>query len=286
MVRPWRNWNSSGRKPRTLRRLALVLEYDGTRYSGSQWQKNGPSIQQEMEAAITKLTGETVRVAFAGRTDAGVHALGQVAAFDTASAHSPGTFVDGLNHWLPEDIAVRRAAEVAAGFDPRRNAASRTYRYLVLNRRTRSPLWARRVWQVRENLDLEPMRCLAAWLPGRRDVAALSGNPGGRTTVRTLSRCDLWREGELVTIEVEAPSFLPNQVRRMAGALVDAGAGRRTPEAVIDQIERAVPASVGPVAPAFGLYLARVSYRDVDLGRESEPGTGKRIDEDLHAEEG
>ncbi len=206
-----------------------------------------------------------MRVAFAGRTDAGVHAWGQVAAFDTASAHPLSTFVEGLTYWLPRDIAVVRAVEAPPGFDPRRHAVSRTYRYLVLNRRARSPLWAFRAWHVRDPLDLAPMRRLIEWLPGRRDWAAVAGDAGGRSTVRTLTRAELRAKGPLLAFEFEAPSFLPHQVRRTVGALVDAGAGRRAVETLIEQIERAAPASVGPVAPPHGLYLARVAYREIDL---------------------
>lgn len=243
----------------------MVLEYDGTRYSGSQFQKTGPSVQEELETAVTKLTGERVRVAFAGRTDAGVHAWGQVAAFDTASSHRVETFVEGLTFWLPPDIAVVRASEAPPGFDPRRHAVSRTYVYLVLNRRSRSPLWANRAWHVRDPVDLEPVRRLAAWLPGRRDWAALAGKAGIRSTVRTLTRCELRTKGPLLAFEVEAPSFLPHQVRRTVGALIEAGLGRRSVEALVAEIERARPASVGPVAPAHGLYLAQIAYRDIDL---------------------
>ncbi|HWQ28501.1 MAG TPA: tRNA pseudouridine(38-40) synthase TruA [Dehalococcoidia bacterium] len=253
----------------------MVLEYDGTRYSGSQLQKNGPSIQEALETAITKLTGERVRVAFAGRTDAGVHAWGQVAVFDTASAHPLATFVEGLTYWLPRDIAVVRAAEAPPGFDPRRHAVSRTYRYLVLNRRARSPLWAFRAWHVRDAIDLAPVRRLLEWLPGKRDWAALAGDAGGRQTVRTLTRAELRAKGPLLAFEFEAPSFLPHQVRRTVGALVDAGLGRRAVEALIEDIERATPASVGPVAPAHGLYLARVDYRGIDLRPPGADETGE-----------
>ncbi len=122
------------------RRIAVLLEYDGTAYSGSQYQENGPSIQSELEAAIHRLTSETARAAFAGRTDAGVHALGQVASFETVSRLTPAEFVSGLNHFLPEDIAVRSVREVAREFDPRRQALSRVYRYRIDNRAVRSPL--------------------------------------------------------------------------------------------------------------------------------------------------
>jgi tRNA pseudouridine38-40 synthase len=254
----------AGRPPR---RLALVLEYDGTRYGGSQYQKNAPSIQAELEAALTKLTGERLRVAFAGRTDAGVHARGQVASFLTCSQHQVDVFVRGLNHWLPADIAVRRAAEVPAPFDPRRHARSRHYRYTVHNARERSPLWRQRAWHVEVPLDVESMQRAAALLPGRRDFAAFAGPPSrrGGSTIRTLYRCEVARCGPLVTLDMEADAFLPHQVRRTVGALVEVGRGRQSPEAFEILLREARSASAGPAAPARGLCLMRVSYPDLDL---------------------
>ncbi len=254
----------AGRPPR---RLALVLEYDGTRYCGSQYQKNAPSIQAELEAALTKLTGERLRVALAGRTDAGVHARGQVASFATCSQHEADVFVRGLNHWLPADIAVRRAVEVPAAFDPRRHACGRHYRYTVHNARERSPLWRQRAWHVGVDLDVEAMRRAAASLPGRRDFAAFAGPLPGRegSTIRTLQRCEVARRAPLITLDMEADAFLPHQVRRTVGALVEVGRGRRTPEEFEALLQAARPASAGPAAPAHGLCLMRVSYPDLDL---------------------
>ena len=157
------------------RRIAVLLEYDGTAYSGSQYQENGPSIQSELEAAIRKLTSETVRAAFAGRTDAGVHALGQVASFETVSRLTPAEFVSGLNHFLPEDIAVRAAKEVAREFDPRRHAPGRLYRYRIDNRAVRSPLERNRSWHVARPLDVAAMQRAARLLEGKHDFAAFAG---------------------------------------------------------------------------------------------------------------
>ena len=124
-----------------LRRIALLLEYDGSRYRGFQWQPDAPTIQSELELAIEKLTGESVRVAGAGRTDSGVHARGQVASFLTSSAFPPETLLQALNHHLPDDISVHTASEVDLGFDPRRDAVSRRYRYVIYNNPTPSPLF-------------------------------------------------------------------------------------------------------------------------------------------------
>ena len=246
------------------RRIALVLEYDGSRYGGSQLQRNTPSIQGELEAAIEKLTGARLRVAFAGRTDAGVHALGQVAAFTTPSALATDVLERGLNALLPEDIAVRRAREAPDGFDPRRDASSRSYRYTVYNAPVRSPLQRSRSWYVAEPLDVAPMRRAAAALVGEHDFAAFSRREGV-STVRCVGRCDVRREGPRVTVEMEANAFLRQQVRRTVGALVRVGSGKMAVEAFRELLQRAGPATAGPVAPALGLCLVEVSYQGLDL---------------------
>lgn len=247
------------------RRLALVLEYDGAPYDGSQLQKRAPTIQGELEAALQKLTGETMRVAFAGRTDAGVHARGQVAAFTTTSGLETQVFVRGLNAWLPESIVVRQAAEVPERFDPRRHATSRTYRYTIYNHPVRSPLWRHDAWQVTDPLDTAAMQDAADELIGEHDFAAFSRREGVRT-VRCIRRCQVGRRDQLVTIEVEANAFLRQQVRRTAGALVQVGSGRLRAKEFRDLLRRAEPNSAGPVAPAHGLCLVRVTYPDLDLG--------------------
>jgi tRNA pseudouridine38-40 synthase len=252
----------TGQTPR--RRLALVLEYDGSGYGGSQIQKNALSIQQELETALRKLTGESPRVAFAGRTDAGVHARGQVAAFSTTSTLETDVFMRGLNAWLPERIAVRRATEVAERFDPRRHAGSRTYRYAIYNAPTRSPLWRSHAWHLAEPLDTEAMQREANVLVGERDFAAFSRREGVRT-IRCLRRSEVTRRGPLVLLEFEANAFLRQQVRRTVGALVQVGTGRLSSSAFHDLLRRAEPASAGPVAPAHGLCLLRVSYPGLDL---------------------
>jgi tRNA pseudouridine38-40 synthase len=252
------------RQPAAGRRIALILEYDGGRYLGSQVQKRGPTIQGELEGAIRRLTGERLRAAFAGRTDAGVHARAQVAAFTTTSRHRPDVIVRGLNAWLPDDIAVRHAVEVADKFDPRRHALSRTYRYTVYNDPVRSPLWRDRAWHVKEPLDVERMARAARYLVGEHDFAAFSRREP-TTTVRQIQRCDVERHGPLVTLEVEANAFLRQQVRRTAGALVQVGRRKLALTAFRAVLRRAQPNSAGPLAPACGLCLLDVAYQGLDL---------------------
>jgi tRNA pseudouridine38-40 synthase len=257
--------------PTAGRRIAVVLEYDGTAYRGSQYQENGPSIQSALEAAINNLTSETVRAAFAGRTDAGVHALRQVAAFDTSSRLTAAECMSGLNHFLPPDIAVRAAREVDAAFDPRRGARSRRYRYRIDNRPGRAALDRDRVWHVPRPLDVSAMQAAAATLVGAHDFAAYAG-PYDGTTKRTLRRCDVQRCGDDVRIEMEAEAFLPHQVRRTVGPLVEVGLGRVTQAKLEGWLREAVPGSAGPAAAPQGLYLVEVTYDGLDFGLDGQDG--------------
>jgi tRNA pseudouridine38-40 synthase len=250
--------------PDVRRRLALVLEYDGSRYGGSQYQKNAPSIQGELEAALNKLTGENLRAAFAGRTDAGVHAQGQVASFATGSRHEPEAFIRGLNHWLPADIAVQRAVDVPLDFDVRRRARSREYRYLVFNSGVPSPLLQAYAWHVKARLDVEAMREAASLLVGRHDFSGFAGRVTG-STERTLLRCEVKGEGRLLAVHMEADAFLPHQVRRTAGALVGVGRGRQSAAELVALLREPRPGAAGPAAPPQGLCLMKVNYPGLDL---------------------
>ena len=156
-------------------RLALIIEYDGSCYKGFQYQKNHPSIQEEIETAIEKLTSQKIKIRGAGRTDAGVHALGQVIAFDLKSDLTANQVLTGLNHYLPRDIVVKTAYEVDKDFDPRRMAVNRVYRYSILNRKVRSPLQLRYSTLVREDLNIVEMRLAAELMLGTHDFGAFAG---------------------------------------------------------------------------------------------------------------
>ncbi len=254
------------------RRIALLLESDGTAYRGSQYQDNGPSIQSELESAIGKLTGAVRgRVAFAGRTDAGVHALGQVAAFDTDARLGPGEFATGINHFLPPDIAVRSVQEVDDAFDPRRQALRRMYRYRIDARSVRSPLLRSRAWHVGRKLDIEAMRSAARRLEGKHDFAAFAG-PYEGSTERTMEQCEVAECGGRVSVEMASRSFLPHQVRRTVGSLVEVGTGRMREDALLELLQEAQPSSAGPAAPACGLYLVRVEYDGLAFSPEQTDG--------------
>ena len=245
-------------------RLALTIEYEGTRYHGFQYQVNAPSIQDEIERAIERLTGERARIKGAGRTDAGVHAEGQVAAFDTDSGHSPETFVNALNHYLPPDVAVRAAHIVRQDFDPRRDARSRTYRYSILNSRTPSPLTRRFACLIRHALDVERMAEAAGLFVGTHDFRRFAAPlpDGKKSGVRAIHSASLERAGDVIAIRVTGSAFLQHQVRRMAGALVDVGRGRLSVDELRAMIDNERTDKVAHSLPAHGLCLVRVEYAD------------------------
>jgi tRNA pseudouridine38-40 synthase len=243
------------------RRIVLLLEYDGSSYAGSQYQPNARTIQSALETAIEKTTGDWTRAAFAGRTDAGVHARGQVASFLTESRLDAGTLQRALNAWLPPDIVVLAATETAANHDVRRHARARHYRYLIENRAARPTLERGGVWHVSRPLDAAAMEQAAGLLQGTRDFRAFAGplESEGASTVRDLHCFSVQRRGTRLTCDLVANAFLPHQVRRMVGALVEVGKGKMRPDEYEALLEGPL-SSAGPAAPAQGLYLMRVQY--------------------------
>ena len=244
------------------RRLALLVEYDGTAYGGSQHQKNAPTVQGVLEDALSRLTGEQIRVALAGRTDAGVHALGQVAAFSTNSRHRPDVVVRACNARLPRDVVVRAAAEVDRGFNPRNHARSRHYRYTITTRATRPALLRSRAWHVPQDLDLAAMTAAAGMLQGSHDFAAFTAPSEAErgSTVRVVSRAEWSQAGGVIRFDIEANAFLQRMVRRMMAALVEVGHGRRTMSEFQTLVVEAAPGAATATAPPQGLCLIRVRY--------------------------
>jgi len=243
------------------KRFAATVSYDGTAFAGSQIQANARTVQGVLEEAVARLFGAHSRVRLAGRTDAGVHAVGQVAAWDAETRLPPATIGRALNAHLPEDVAVRDVREVDPRFDPRRWARRRCYRYTLLVSEARQPLLRQVAWHVGARIDVEAMERAAAALPGRRDFIACSGPlPPGRSSVRTVFRAGWEREGCLLRFEIEADAFLPQMVRRLVGALVRVGRGRDTVEEFVERLHAGEPGSIGPTAPPWGLCLWSVSY--------------------------
>ena len=245
-----------------FRRIALLLEYDGARYRGFQWQPDAPTIQSALESAIENTTGERVRVAGAGRTDSGVHARGQVAAFLTRSDIPAETLGKALNHHLPDDISVHRATDADLGFDPRRDAVSRRYRYSIFNGPTPSPLLQRHTCHVRSDLDATSMDQAARHLVGVHDFASFAKVPEvpGASTVRQVTEAAVSRKGQVVTMDMEGNAFLTHQVRRTAGALVEVGLGRMSLEEFESLVDHPTPGAAGPTLSPSGLCLESVRY--------------------------
>jgi tRNA pseudouridine38-40 synthase len=258
----------AGRRP-ALRTVRLLIEYDGTDYSGWQAQANGPSIQETIEAAIFKITAEKLRIAGSGRTDAGVHALGQVATFTTESDIPPERFAPALNGHLPEDISILCSEQVPETFHARKSALGKTYRYRIFNRRGRPALLRDKVYHFVPKLDLEAMRCAAAHMAGRHDFRAFTPTSSERPAgyEREVYSLDLRRDDQEVVIEVSGSGFLYNMVRIIAGTLIEVGRGRLASEELPGIIASRDRRRAGPTAAACGLYLVCVDYG------ESQPST-------------
>jgi len=243
-------------------KVVLIMEYDGTHYHGFQLQAGLSTIQGETEKALLKLTGGRTRVMAASRTDAGVHAKGQVVSFRTSSSLPPRTFINGLNYYLPRDIAVKAAYRVGDSFNVRRSALSREYSYYILNSLTRSPIRDGFSYLVASPLDIEAMNRVCQALIGEHDFASFATciGAGTRKTVLTVYRAEMERDGEVVIFNIEAKSFLPHQVRNTVGALIRVGLGRMSVDEFHSMAEAKKPGLAGPTAPACGLCLMRINY--------------------------
>ena len=243
-------------------KMVLIVEYDGTRYYGFQLQATLPTIQEEIEKALRELIGERTRVMAASRTDAGVHAKGQVVSFRTKSPLPPQTFVNGLNHYLPRDIAIKAAYRVDSSFNVRRDAISRGYNYYVLNSLTRSPIRDSFSYRVGGHLDIEAMNQACQALIGEHDFISFASSieTGTKNTVRRVYQAEIEKDGELVVFKIVANSFLPHQVRNTVGTLIRVGLGRMKVDEFYSMIETKKPSLVGPNVPARGLCLMQVNY--------------------------
>jgi len=245
-----------------MTRFRLTLEYDGSPFVGWQRQDNGPSVQGALEDAIEKLSGERVTVTGAGRTDAGVHALGQAAHFDLEKFFEPGKVRDALNHFLrPNPVVVLDAAVADAEFHARFSAKARHYLFRILNRRSPPALDDKRVWHVSPKLDADAMHAAAQVLVGQHDFTTFrAAECQAQSPVKTLDRLDVSRRADEIHIEASARSFLHHQIRSFAGTLKQVGEGKWSARDVAEALAAKDRARCGPVSPPDGLYLVRVDY--------------------------
>ena len=243
-------------------RYRLTLEYDGAPFVGWQRQDNGASVQGALEEAIEKLSGERVTVTGAGRTDAGVHALGQVAHFDLEKTFEAGKVRDALNHYLrPNPVCVLEAGVADGEFHARFSATARHYLFRILNRRAPPALEHGRVWHVSHALDADAMHAAAQFLVGQHDFTTFrAAECQAASPVKTLDRLDVSRRADEIHIEASARSFLHHQIRSFAGTLKLVGEGKWRPRDVEGALAAKDRARCGPVSPPDGLYLVRVDY--------------------------
>lgn len=249
-------------------RYRATVEYDGTDFQGFQVQARGRTVQGELERAVEHITSTRLRVLGAGRTDSGVHASGQVIAFDVSWRHTTQALHRALNAVLPRDIAISHLTTTQRTFHPRFDARCRQYRYTVLNQPIRSPLWARRTHHVPQPLDAEVMRDASQALVGSHDFAAFGKPTRGESTIRHLMKAE-WSvenprdiEGRLLLFEITANAFLYRMVRNVVGTLLRAGRGELTPDQVAGIFRAKDRAAAGPPAPACGLCLVMVEYEE------------------------
>lgn len=245
-------------------RIALGIEYDGSGFKGWQLQRHGVrTVQGELEAALQRVAAHPVRVSCAGRTDTGVHAVGQVVHFDTEAERQPRNWVLGANANLPDDVAVSWARVVDDSFHARFSAQARSYRYLILNRPTRSALFAGRVTWIHRPLDPERMHLAGQALVGTHDFSSYRAlGCQAKSPVRTLHSLDVIRHGELIELRVHANAFLHHMIRNIAGVLTAIGRGDKPQEWAAEVLGLCDRTRGGVTAPPDGLYFARVWYPD------------------------
>lgn len=267
-------------------RIRLTIAYDGSAYAGWQVQKTGTGVQEKVEAALAKLFQSSLRLHSSSRTDAGVHAMGLVAHFDVSAGRwrmPVRKLALALNAWLPEDIRVLAAARVRPDFHARFSATSKQYRYFVWNHPAMNPLLRHIAWHVPRQLELAAMRAAAKRFVGRHDFQAMSANPGyqRRSTIRTVTRCEVRKRGPLLTFVIDADGFLYKMCRGIVGTLVRIGLGRFTPPDVGRILASRDRKVAGMTAPAHGLVLWQVRYGKAGgVSRRRRPVVRKGLDDE------
>lgn len=244
-----------------MKRVKLVVAYDGTNYSGWQIQPNAVTIEEKLNEAIASLTGENVKVTGASRTDAGVHSLGNVCIFDTETRMPAEKISFALNQRLPEDIVVQESCQVSMDFHPRFSKSRKTYEYRILNRKFPMPTRRLDTYFFHYALDIEKMAMAASYLEGEHDFKSFcSANSQAETTVRRIYSCTVTKEEDIITIRVTGNGFLYNMVRIIAGTLVKVGCGDIAPEQIPGILEACDRSAAGPTAPAHGLTMIGLEY--------------------------
>lgn len=246
-----------------MKRIKLEVAYDGTNYCGWQLQPEKPTVEAVLNRALSELCGEEITVVGASRTDSGVHAMGNVAVFDTESRIPADKFCLAVNQRLPEDIRVQSSIEVPSDFHPRRVSCRKTYEYRIFNRKIELPTDRLYTSDIYYPLNVEAMKQAGTYLIGEHDFKSFcSVNTQAKETVRTIYRLEVAKEGELITITAVGSGFLYNMVRIIAGTLIEVGRGAYSPERVKEILEGRDRALAGPTAPAKGLMLVNIEYEE------------------------
>lgn len=244
-----------------MKRVKMVVAYDGTNYCGWQVQPNGITIEEVLNRSLSNLLGEKIEVMGASRTDSGVHSLGNVAVFDTNTRMPADKIAFALNQRLPEDIVVQGSCEVPSDWHPRYQESTKTYEYRILNRTFRMPTRRLDTYFYHYPLDVEQMSEAASYLVGTHDFASFcAANAQVKSTVRTIYSCTAQKENDIITIRVTGNGFLYNMVRIIAGTLIEVGAGKRRPEEIKDILAAENRDAAGPTAPAQGLTMMGIEY--------------------------
>ena len=246
---------------KTTKRVRLTVAYDGTNYHGWQIQNNGITIESELNRCLTDLLREPVEVIGASRTDSGVHALGNIAVFDTTSRMPAEKISYALNQRLPEDIRIQLSEEVEPDFHPRYCDSEKTYEYRILNRKFPVPTERLYSYFYHYKLDVDKMKEATSYLIGRHDFASFCGSGAQvKTTIRTITSMDVWRDGDMVTIRISGTGFLYNMVRIISGTLIEIGNGQYPPERMDKILKACDRGAAGPTAPAQGLTLIGIEF--------------------------
>lgn len=246
-----------------MKRIRLVVAYDGTNYCGWQVQPNGITIEEVLNQALSDLLGEDIKVTGASRTDSGVHSLGNVAVFDTGTRMPADKISYALNQRLPEDIVVQDSRQVPDDWHPRRCESRKTYEYRILNRRFPDPTRRRDTYFLYYGIDVEAMQKAADLLVGTHDFKSFcSANSQAEDTVRTIYACSVRKTEDIITIRVTGSGFLYNMVRIIAGTLLQAGTGKIRPEDITEILDAKDRSAAGPTAPAHGLTMIGIQYEE------------------------